>query len=56
MNSQWSASLTTVMKNGRMVGTVIKSEVDTDEVLGMIIGGTRPRTAKVANAYGEARV
>jgi len=44
-----------VMKNGRMVGTVDKHDVDMDEVLGMIIGGTLPKTAKVANAYVEAR-
>jgi D-xylose transport system ATP-binding protein len=43
-----------VMKNGRMVGTVHKSEVTVDEVLGMIIGGTLPRTAKVTNVYMEA--
>jgi D-xylose transport system ATP-binding protein len=43
----------TVMKNGRLVGTVNKTEVTTDEVLGMIIGGTRPAHAKVTNAYGE---
>src|SRR6476646_5040685 len=44
-----------VMKNGRMVGTVAKTEVNTDEVLGMIIAGTPPRTAKVTNAYLDAR-
>jgi D-xylose transport system ATP-binding protein len=44
-----------VMKNGRMVGTVAKGDVTTDEVLGMIIAGTLPRTAKVTNAYLEAR-
>ncbi|MFI5002927.1 MAG: ATP-binding cassette domain-containing protein [Reyranellales bacterium] len=44
-----------VMKTGRMVGTVAKGDVTTDEVLGMIIGGTLPRTAKVTNAYLEAR-
>jgi D-xylose transport system ATP-binding protein len=43
-----------VMKNGRMVGTVNKSEVTSDEVLGMIIGGTRPAHAKVTFAYGDA--
>jgi len=41
------------MKNGRLVGTVNKTEVTTDEELGMIIGGTRPAHAKVTNAYGE---
>jgi D-xylose transport system ATP-binding protein len=45
-----------VMKNGRMVGTVNKSEVTIDEVLGMIIGGTLPRAASVTHAYVEARV
>jgi D-xylose transport system ATP-binding protein len=44
-----------VMKTGRMVGTVAKTEVNTDEVLGMIIAGTPPRTAKVSNAYLDAR-
>jgi D-xylose transport system ATP-binding protein len=44
-----------VMKNGRMVGTVNKTDVTTDEVLGMIIGGTLPRTAKVTHAYLDAR-
>ena len=44
-----------VMKTGRMVGTVNKTDVTTDEVLGMIIGGTLPRTAKVTNAYLNAR-
>jgi len=44
-----------VMKNARMVGTVDKDEVTVDEVLGMIIGGTLPKEAKVANAYMEAR-
>ena len=33
----------TVMKNGRIVGTVNKTEVTTDEILGMIIAGTLPR-------------
>jgi D-xylose transport system ATP-binding protein len=45
-----------VMKNARMVGTVYKDEVTVDEVLGMIIGGTLPKEARVANAYVEARV
>ncbi|MCB1498864.1 MAG: sugar ABC transporter ATP-binding protein [Bauldia sp.] len=44
-----------VMKNGRMVGTVDRHDVDMDEVLGMIIGGTLPKTANVTNAYVEAR-
>ena len=44
-----------VMKTGRMVGTVAKTDVTPDEVLGMIIGGTLPRTAKVTNAYLDAR-
>jgi D-xylose transport system ATP-binding protein len=44
-----------VMKNGRMVGTVAKTDVTPDEVLGMIIAGTLPRTAKVTNAYLDAR-
>ena len=43
-----------VMKNGRMVGTVNKVDVNSDEVLGMIIGGTLPKTAKVTNAYRES--
>ena len=43
------------MKNGRMVGTVAKSDVNNDEVLGMIIAGTPPRTAKVTNAYLDTR-
>jgi D-xylose transport system ATP-binding protein len=46
----------TVMKTARMVGTVHKDEVNTDEVLGMIIGGTLPARARVTHAYGEARV
>jgi D-xylose transport system ATP-binding protein len=45
----------TVMKNGRMVGTVDRHDVTTDEVLGMIIAGSPPKTAKVSNAYLEAR-
>jgi len=44
-----------VMKNGRMVGTVNRQDVTVDEVLGMIIGGTPPKTAKVVHAYAEAR-
>jgi D-xylose transport system ATP-binding protein len=35
----------TVMKNGRIVGTVNKTEVTTDEILGMIIAGTLPKAA-----------
>ena len=37
-----------------MVGTVSKDDVTTDEVLGMIIGGTVPPGVKITNAYGEA--
>jgi D-xylose transport system ATP-binding protein len=33
----------TVMKNGRIVGTVNKSDVTTDDILGMIIAGTLPK-------------
>jgi len=44
-----------VMKNGRMVGTVNKTEVTSDEVLGMIIGGTRPANAHVMNSYEDTR-
>jgi D-xylose transport system ATP-binding protein len=33
----------TVMKNGRIVGTVNKAEVTTDDILGMIIAGTLPK-------------
>jgi D-xylose transport system ATP-binding protein len=33
----------TVMKNGRIVGTVNKSEVTTDDILSMIIVGTLPK-------------
>ncbi len=33
----------TVMKNGRIVGTVNKLEVTTDDILGMIIAGTLPK-------------
>jgi D-xylose transport system ATP-binding protein len=44
-----------VMKTARMVGTVDKNAVDTDQVLGMIIGGTVPAGVKVTNAYVEAR-
>jgi D-xylose transport system ATP-binding protein len=43
----------TVMKNARIVGTVNKGEVTTDEILGMIIAGTLPRSAKVS--FVEAR-
>jgi D-xylose transport system ATP-binding protein len=45
----------TVMKTARMVGTVDKDHVDTDQVLGMIIGGTVPPGVEVTNAYSEAR-
>jgi ABC-type sugar transport system ATPase subunit len=41
------------MKNGRMVGTVKKTEVTTDEVLGMIIGGTKPAHATVTDSYEQ---
>jgi D-xylose transport system ATP-binding protein len=34
-----------VMKNGRLIGTVQKSEVTPDEVLAMIIAGTLPKAA-----------
>jgi D-xylose transport system ATP-binding protein len=33
----------TVMKNGRVVGTVNTKDVSEDEVLGMIIAGTTPK-------------
>ena len=46
----------TVMKTARMVGTVNKNDVDTDQVLGMIIGGTVPPGVKITHAYSEARV
>jgi D-xylose transport system ATP-binding protein len=45
-----------VMKNARMVGIVNKDDVTMDEVLGMIIGGTLPRGARVANAHAETRI
>jgi D-xylose transport system ATP-binding protein len=35
----------TVMKNGRVVGTVNTKDVTQDEVLGMIIAGTKPAVA-----------
>jgi D-xylose transport system ATP-binding protein len=35
----------TVMKNGRVVGTVNTKDVTQDEVLGMIIAGTKPAAA-----------
>ena len=38
----------TVMKNGRVVGTVRTSEVSQDDVLGMIIGGVMPKVANAA--------
>ncbi len=34
-----------VMKNGRQVGTYSTADVSQDEVLGMIISGTQPKTA-----------
>ena len=37
------ADRVTVMKNGRIVGTVNTAAVTTDEVLGMIIAGTLPK-------------
>jgi len=40
-----------VMKTARMVGTVDKDDVDTDDVLGMIIGGTIPPGVAITNAY-----
>jgi D-xylose transport system ATP-binding protein len=45
-----------VMKTARMVGTVDKDDVNTDQVLGMIIGGTVPPGVTITNAYSEARV
>ena len=45
-----------VMKTARMVGTVHKDDVTTDQVLGMIIGGTIPPGVRITNAYPEARV
>jgi D-xylose transport system ATP-binding protein len=41
----------TVMKTARMVGTVDKDDVDMDQVLGMIIGGTIPPGVTITNAY-----
>jgi D-xylose transport system ATP-binding protein len=41
----------TVMKTARMVGTVDKDDVDMDQVLGMIIGGTVPPNVTITNAY-----
>ena len=46
----------TVMKTARMVGTVNKDDVTTDQVLGMIIGGSVPPGIAITNAYPEARV
>ncbi len=46
----------TVMKTARMVGTVNKNDVDTDKVLGMIIGGSIPPGVAITHAYSEARV
>ena len=43
-----------VMKTARMVGTVNKNDVNTDQVLAMIIGGTIPHGIKVTNAYSAA--
>jgi D-xylose transport system ATP-binding protein len=39
----------TVMKNGKVVGTVNTKEVDHDQVLGMIIGGVMPNVASAAD-------
>jgi D-xylose transport system ATP-binding protein len=41
-----------VMKNGRLIGTALTSEVTKDEVLGMIISGSLPAAAR----RPEARV
>ncbi|MCS7193557.1 MAG: ATP-binding cassette domain-containing protein [Meiothermus sp.] len=38
----------TVMKNGRVVGTVYTQDVSHDDVLGMIIGGVMPKNARPA--------
>ncbi len=46
----------TVMKTARMVGTVNKDDVNIDQVLGMIIGGTIPPGVATTNAFSEARV
>lgn len=43
----------TVMKTARMVGTVNKNDVTTDDVLAMIIGGTRPPNATVTHSYED---
>ena len=43
-----------VMKTARMVGTVNKNDVTTDQVLAMIIGGTVPPGVPITNAYAEA--
>ncbi len=40
-----------VMKTARMVGTVHKGDVNVDQVLGMIIGGTIPPGVAITNAY-----
>lgn len=45
-----------VMKTARMVGTVSRYDVNVDQVLGMIIGGTVPPGIAITNAYAEARV
>lgn len=45
----------TVMKTGRMVGTVNKDDVTVDEVLGMIIGGVLPKDVKVTNRFYESQ-
>jgi len=45
-----------VMKTARMVGTVNKDDVNIDQVLAMIIGGTVPPGVPITNAYAEAHV
>ena len=37
----------TVMKNGKLVGTVNTKDVNEEEVLGMIIAGTTPKPKNV---------
>jgi len=43
----------TVMKNGRIVGTVRKEDVTTDDILSMVIAGTMPKTAAAARPAAE---
>ena len=45
----------TVMKTARMVGTVNKDDVTTDQVLAMIIGGTVPSGVTITHAYQGAQ-